>query len=158
VQRILDLVPGVGSLTNLTSAQILSAYIEPVEGLINARLAKLYLVPVTPAPPMLQFIADHLVAYDILYTRIYTPQRLKDSAWPPKFRDDAQKLLEQLAAGEITLITASGAVVTQSNTIIATSNTQNYHQTFLDDSIEEAEPDQRKLDDLADVRDEGRRL
>ena len=54
VARIYDLEPMIGSLTEITSAILVTAFAEPAEAEMNARLAWLYDVPVSSGVPVLE--------------------------------------------------------------------------------------------------------
>ena len=154
VARIYDEVPMVGSVDDLTSAQIVSGFISPAEGEINARLSRRYTVPITGSTPILEGIADDLATYRILSRRVFTQDQLKDSVWPLRFKE-AQDLLKEIADGTIELVDSGGAVIAQRTDIAqAATNNMNYNPTFHEggswlDQIKD--PD--KVDDLLDERD-----
>lgn len=152
-ERIVGLVPGIGSITDLTSTQLVNVFINPVESLINSKLSRYYTVPLSPAPDMIRGIADSLAVYKILIARAMLPGRLKDSPWPDKFKED-MKLLDDIAAGTTPIITDSGTTVPQNTTYAAQSNQTGYNQTFQEDDILDSFIDERKLDDLEDKREE----
>lgn len=153
VARVYDLEPMIGSLSDLTSSQILTAFIEPVEGEINARLARRYSVPLTDAIPMLEGIADDMAVYRCL-RRIFSQDQLKDSVWPNAFKESMDKLIE-VAKGEVLLVNSGGSIIAQRGTIArAQSNTQGYQPTFHEGgSWMDQIKDQDRTDDELDARD-----
>ena len=140
----------LGSITTLSSAMIYQE-IGKVEATINARLAKLYAVPVTPTPPLLETLATDLTVYKLLADRsLFKTERLKDSPWF-ELQRQAWALVDQLAEGKITLITSAGAVVKATGTQIeAYSTTMTYDPTFHDG----AQGFEEFLDDAQKATDE----
>lgn len=153
VARIYDLEPMIGSISDLTSSQIVTAFAEPAEAEINARIAKLYTVPVAGTTPLLQAIADDISVYRILSRRVFTQDQLKDSVWPDRFKE-SMETLSGVAKGEIILVDSAGAVIgTLSNVAQAKTNVQNYLPTFHEGGTwEDQIKDQDKIDDELDAR------
>ena len=153
IARVYDLEPMVGSASDLTSAQLISAFIDPTEGEMNAVLARRYAVPVTGTIPILQGIADDLTVYRCL-RRIFSQDQLKDSVWPNAFKE-ARERLNAIGDGKILLVDSAGALVAQRTTISqARSNTQGYMPTFHEggswmDQIKDAD----RNDDELSARD-----
>ena|SRR6185295_1454218 len=153
VDRILDLEPDVGSVSNLSSQQVNDVFIKPVESYIDGRLAKLYTVPITNCP-VIQGIADELTLYKILVLRVFTRQKLKDSTWPDRLKN-AEDTLKMIADGTLSLVDSSGTdiPVNTTNGAFAFSNTQGYNQTFDEGDSLSQDRDQNKLDDIRAKRD-----
>ena len=153
VERCYEVVPGLGSLTNLTSAQIVDGFIQAAESIIDAKLAKLYAVPFSAPPPaIIATIATDITLYRILSQRIFTQQKLKDSVWPDRFKQ-SMDMLDEIADGTVTLVNSGGGITEQSSTQQATSNTENYFQTFHEGDPLDHVQDQDKIDDLLAERD-----
>lgn len=152
--RIYNAVPMIGSVDDLTSAQLVSGFINPTEGEINARLSRRYTVPITGSTPVLEGIADDLTLYRVLSRRIFTQDQLKDSVWPNRFKE-ALDLLKEIASGQIEIVNSAGAVIAQRTDVAqAATNNIGYLPTFHEggswlDQIKD--PD--KVDDLLDERD-----
>ena len=154
VDRVYDLEPLVGSLSDLSSAQLLSVFIDAAEAEINARLSRRYTVPVPGTIPILQSIADDLSVYRVLSRRMFTQDQLKDSIWPDRFKESLETL-DEIASGKVLMVDSGGAVVsTLGNVATAKTNVQAYLPTFHEgggwlDQIKD--PD--KVNDLLDERD-----
>lgn len=147
VARCYQVVPDLGSVTNLSSAQIVEGFIEAAESLIDARLAKIYAVPFNPVPRVIQTICTDITIYRILSQRTFTAQKLKDSVWPDRFKQ-AEELLEAIANGEVPLVNSGGTVVEELASFAATSTTENYHQTFHEGHPLDHIQDGDKIDDI----------
>jgi len=154
VDRVYDLEPLVGSLADLTSAQLLSTFIDTAEAEMNARLARRYTVPISGTIPLLQAVADDIAVYRVLSRRMFTQDQLKDSVWPDRFKESLETLNE-IASGKVLLVDDSGAVVSTLGTVVsAKTNVEAYLPTFHEgggwlDQVKD--PD--KVDDLLDERD-----
>ena len=152
VDRAYNVVPAIGSVSNLTSAMLCDAFAVPAEAIMNAKLAKLYSVPITPAPPVLSAIADDIFLYRVLTRRVFNQQQLKDSAWPDRFKE-ALDLLSDILTLQMPLITDVGSVIPITTDFAqVVSNNSNYDQTFT-----EADPyfwvqDLQKIDDILTER------
>jgi phage gp36-like protein len=144
----------MGSLTTISSEVVSALFIVQVEAMINAKISKLYSVPVAGSPPLLEMIARDLSMYRILSRRVYPQERASNSDWPDRFKE-SMELLDQIANGEMTLLTSSGVAVSQLSTTGAVpwSNTSNYTPTFLDDGDDiGAVIDPDKQDDASGLR------
>lgn len=153
VARVYDLEPMIGSLSDLTSAQILGAFIEPAEGEIHGRIVRRYEVPVSGVVPILQGIADDLTVYRVLSRRVFTADQLKNSVWPDRFKESLD-LLKDVADGKVLLVNSAGTIIsTRSSVAEAQSNTDGYLPTFHDggDWLEQVK-DGDKAEDEADAR------
>src|SRR5262245_45535612 len=114
VTRIHSAYPEISSITAITSAVVVQ-FIDQVEAEINARIAKKYVVPVTPLPPLLQAISERETRYRILIQRglIQFPGYQEGPHPLGVQHKDDQKLLEMIADGELTLTDSAGNVITQ---------------------------------------------
>lgn len=154
VDNIVRGYPAVGSITSMSSEAIATLFVVPVESLINAKLSKLYAVPVSGSPPLLEMIARDIAMYRILSRRMYPQERASKSDWPDRFKE-SMDILDQIASGEVPLLTASGTAIGQLTTTGAVpwSNTYTYTPTFLDDGDEiGAVIDTDKQDDSSATR------
>ena len=153
VDRVYNLEPLCGSLSDLTSSQIVTAFIEPTEGEIHARISRRYEVPVADTVPVLIGIADDLVVYRILSRRMFTADQLKNSVWPDRFKESLETLGE-IAKGTILLVNSAGTLISQRSSVAeAQSNVDNYLPTFHDgggwlDQVKDGD----KATDEADAR------
>ncbi len=153
VNRIYDLEPMIGSVTTLTSSQILTAFAEPAEARMNAVLARNYTVPVDGTVPILQSLADDISVYFILAKRIFPAQRLKDSAWPDRFKE-ALTVLDDIGSGKTILVNSAGTLIGARTDIAdVKSNTSGYQSTFHEGADVDQVQDPDKIDDLLDARD-----
>lgn len=153
VDRILLDVPGIGSVTNLTSQAICDAYIVPAESIVDAKISRLYTTPVLPPPELLITLATDIAIYRILSRRVFNAQQLKDSVWPSRYAESLE-MLDSVADGSITLVDSGGTPIEgRSEGAVATSNTKDYVHTFNEDEPVDHVQDQNKLDDIADARD-----
>ena len=152
VDRIYDLVPEIGSLHTLSSAQVVSAFATPAEAEIHGYIVRQYTVPVSPAPDLLRSIADDLATYRILSRRVFTTEQLKASDWVERFKE-ALVLLKKIADGEVLLVDANGTLIAARTDVAdATSNTKDYLPTFHEGGQMDQIVDPDKLDDLEDAR------
>jgi phage gp36-like protein len=143
----------LGSITALSSAMIYQS-IGKVEALINARLTKLYAVPIAPSPPLLETLATDLTVYKLLAElSLFKTERLKDSPWF-ELQKQAWAVLDQVAEGKVTLTTSAGTVIAaRSDQVLVYSTTMNYDPTFHDGgAFEEFVDDAQKATDEADRR------
>lgn len=145
--------PEIGSITALSSAAI-ALEAGKIEAMINGRLSKLYVTPVTPSPPLLAALATDLTVFKILADRsLFKTDKLKESPWF-EMQKQALALLGSIADGSITLTTSAGTVIAaRSDQVVAESNTMDYDPTFYDGGpIEAFQVDAQKLSDAADAR------
>ena len=151
VDQCYMVVSDLGSVTNLTSAQIVEGFIKPAESIINALISNVYTVPVIPGPPLLEALATDISLYRILTQRIFNQQRLKDNIWPMRFKE-AMDTLKAIADGSITLIDSGGNILPQGNVAVAESTTSRYLQTFHEGPTVDQIQDRDKIADLEDER------
>lgn len=150
VSRILLVEPKIGSASTVTSAQ-LYALAEDAESEISAQVSRYYDLPFAAAPPLLRSIATNLSIYYAL-RRLFTEEKLKDSAWPRTFRE-ANKTLERIGLGEIMLTDSSGQIIAaRSDNAGAWSDKMEYNPTFTELGPEQSYIDSSKIDDLKSSR------
>lgn len=130
VDRIHNMVPQIGSLSTLTSAQTVELA-EYGEAELNARIVKMYTVPVSGVIPILQALATDMAVYTVL-KRVFTNERLKDSVWPDRFKD-ALETADKISSGELTLVDSAGAIVAANTaTSELKTTTDGFTPTFTD--------------------------
>lgn len=154
VARVYNVEPLLQTVTNLTSAQVFQ-FASDAEADVDAKLSKLYTVPVPGTPPILASIATDLTCYRILSRRIFTAERMKDSPWPKVFKE-AMETLNDIASGMVQIVASGTGIVIGGKTTgaVATSTTENYLPTFTELPYEDATIDRDKIDDLEDDRDD----
>ncbi len=146
VARVFDTLPDLKEDTELSSAHVV-IFIEDAEAVMNAKLRANYEVPVAGAVPLLQAIATDCAIYRILSRRIFTQERLEDSAWPDRYKE-CEELLDDLADGSITLVDSAGAIISSSTTAARIqSNTSGDHPTFWEGGTFEQNKDPDKIAD-----------
>ena len=154
VSAMLVTLPNVSSSTNATSAQ-LCLFAQDAEGIMNAKLSKLYTLPFTfvvSAGHILHGIATDLACYRFLTRRVFTSERANKSEWPDKFRE-AMDLLDEIVSGEIPLLDSSGGVIPASTGQVQIwSNTMGYQPTMTEDDTEFQFVDEDKIRDIRDDR------
>jgi len=153
VDTMLSIEPGIGSLSDLTSATIVDAFATPAEALVNAKIAKMYSVPVSGTVPLLIAVSNDITLYHILSRRVFTAQRLKNSTWPDRFKE-ALDILDMIASGQISLVNSDGSLVAAAtDRMDIRSNTDGYQQTFHEGPRGTHVQDENKINDLLDNRD-----
>ena len=126
---VMALEPMIGSLSDLSSSNLFTQFIMPVEGRINAELSRRYPVPIASGSPILEGIASDMVVYRAL-RRAFSQDQLKDSVWPTAFKEAAD-LLQKIAEGKVLLVNSAGTTIDQGGTVASpVSNTQGYLPTF----------------------------
>lgn len=151
--NVYDVFPPLQQVSDLTSGHINSRFIADAEAEINAKLAKLYAVPVSDAP-ILTTIAIDLTLYRILSRRTFPTTMLKDSEWVDRYRE-SRDLLDDMAAGKTELVDSSGSLVAaRTDVAIVESSTQDYLPTYHEGGSDlDQILDEDKNDDLLDERD-----
>tara|TARA_Y100000310_G_scaffold281753_1_gene302473 strand:+ start:1975 stop:2484 length:510 start_codon:yes stop_codon:yes gene_type:complete len=126
--RITNQVPEIGSITNLSSAQIVEMG-EYAEAEIHTLIAENYSVPVAGTVPLLQKMSTDMACYVILTRRIFTSERLKNSEWPDRFTE-ARSMAMALGDGSMYLVDSAGALIgTRTDIALLQSTTDGYRQT-----------------------------
>jgi phage gp36-like protein len=155
VSAMLAVEPLIASVTNLDSAQIV-AIAERAEAEINASLARNYDLPLASAVPLIEQLATGYALYFVLSRRIFTQERLQDSVWPDRFKED-KETLAGIGSGALVLIDSAGAVIaTTASQAQVRSNNSGYEPTYWDGGSElDQITDPDKVDDGRDDRDIG---
>lgn len=151
VDKIHTRLPFIGSLSNLTSADT-TEYISDAESVLEAKVAKLYTIPISDSPYFDKLATDASI-FEILSKRVFTQERQNRSEWVDEFEEAFNKV-DKIASGEIPLLTSSGDLIsTRENVKEVWSNTESYHPTFSELGRLDQIQDTDKLDDLEDDRD-----
>lgn len=157
VDRMKLVLADLGSVTTLTSQQMWTFGID-AQAEMNARLARLYTLPLmttTVTVPILTALATDLAIYRVLSRRLFTAERLAASPWPDRYKE-AQRTLEQIATGEVLLVTTSYTVIDGRTDIAEVwSTTKDYVPTFWEGPPGTSVVDEDKLEDGANARDLG---
>lgn len=151
VADVLLTLPSIGSVTTITSDAIYS-FAEKAEALIDAKLAGAYSVPVSGTPKLLTMVATDLTLYRLLTRRVFSGEQANKSEWPDKYKE-AVGVLDDLAKGQLQLVTASGTLIAKLNNAVPWSNNSGFTSTFNEDDQEQSLVDWDKLDDIAVSRE-----
>lgn len=152
VSLMLMTVPAAGSVTAITSAHF-AEYGGRAQALVNAKIARMYDLPFTLTPPLIEAITTDIACYYLLTRRVFTQSQMNESEWPDRFKEAAD-WLDEVARGELSLVdSADDLVEVRADIAQAWSDKMGYHPTFseLGDLEQVVDPD--KVDDLKDDRD-----
>ena len=145
-------------LTGLNSA-VVTAFIDQVENEINAKISGRYALPVVASPlvcPILATLALRESIFRIAIQRglVHFPPAVQGKAPLAVQHEMDQKLLGQIAEGEVNLLTNSLAVIAPSTSERGEiySTTMNQNPTFHEGSIYDAVLDTDKLDTIESDR------
>ncbi len=146
-----QMVPSVGSVTSITSADI-ALFIRNAESIVNAKISKSYAVPISPAPPLLETISTDISLYRLLALRMFTQAQMNESVWPDKFKE-SMETLDDIAAGKTALVNRAGTLVDAAVGETAfRSSTLDYDQTMTEDNPVLSVIDPEKLTDVRGAR------
>lgn len=149
--EVINTLPAIGSISNVTTA-VVNTVIDRAESIINAKISRLYTVPVVPTPPLLTTISCDLTIYRLMTRRLFSGEQQNRSEWPDRYKE-AMELLDQIADGSLQLVDSGGVLVSQAaGGDVAWSNTQGYQPTFAEDGDMASIIDEDKLDDLDGLR------
>lgn len=153
VSRMLSVLPMIGSVSNLSSSDIVNLFAIPAESIIDGYLVRNYTLPIAGTIPILQALADDISLYRILSRRVFTQEKLQDSVWPDRFKE-AEEMLQKIADGEILLVDSNGNLVTARTDLADVRSTKDsYLPTFHEGAAGSHVQDPNKLDDIGDDRD-----
>jgi phage gp36-like protein len=127
VSDVMNAQPLFSSADYITSA-VVAIHMGQAEATIWAKLASRYSVPILPAPPLIVSIDMDLSIYAILVKQAILANTLEDSPWPDRYKE-TMELLDALAAGSMSLVSASGTVIDESTSVDGqsfVSGTENY--------------------------------
>jgi phage gp36-like protein len=149
--------PAIQSISNITTTVLETMYLAAVDAEINGKVGKRYALPFAdPQPPLLIQLATREAIYRIMVQRAliqFPPAQQGRHPLQQQHIDD-QKLLEQIANGEVQLITNSGAVIEPDLTQLEIwSTTMDYNPTMHEGEITDMVQDESKLEDILNDRD-----
>lgn len=159
---MLGALPGIGSRTNIVSADLHNNFLLTAESIIDSRLAKLYTLPITTECscgdtcniPILQTIATDLSLYRLLAQRIFTQEKKNESMWPDKFKQ-AMELLNDIAEGSMELVTEAGEIINERTDLAGVeSSSEDYSPTMTEDDTRFQVDDPDKIEDIRTERDQ----
>ncbi len=144
VAYIYQNLPEIGSISNITSSH-LAFFAGKAEAEINARINKLYSIPIGVDVPILTALATELTVYYALSQRPLVAPQTKSDPWLQKFKE-ARDMLNLIAKGEVQLLNVNGGDVAQSTDVMQFhSNTMNFDATFHEGDVESWLPDPEKI-------------
>lgn len=154
VSHVYTTLPDLGSATSLSSAHVFE-FLGKAESVINAKIARMYSLPLPSVPPLLTALSTDIAIYFILSQRMFTAERLNQSPWPDRYRE-ALATLDQVARGDLLLVDSAGALIGGRTDVAEVwSTTKGYEQTFWEGSWSLQVQDPDKLEDEGDRRDLG---
>lgn len=144
VSDVYSVMSNIGSVSNVGSIEI--AYeLGRVEALVNARLSRLYSLPLSSVPLVISKIVTDLSIYG-LSKRFAIFQKSNDQF--EKYRDDALQTLADIVDGKLPLLDSSLQVISMSSNsgLVPWSNTKTFTPTFNEDEFENQFLDDTKND------------
>jgi phage gp36-like protein len=132
--------------TSLTDTQ-LAARLTAAYALINMRLSRRYVVPVTATCQVLKDLEMDL-AFAAIAWRPYEGGEVTEDAntVPGSIRKEARKFLEELRTGEVDLVDDTGVTVAAKTSTALYSNTQGLASAFnLKGELEWGEPEEPEV-------------
>ena len=140
--------------TSTVAPSLLSIYINDAESVINAYLAKQYVVAsiTVASPKLLQKIAKDLTVCYVLEDQ-YSKDNHNYNDWIDKKKDNAFSLLEALANDKIRLVADNGTTFAPAININMASNTTDKSLAINVDDSMNWEFSQSLLDDISSNRD-----
>ncbi len=139
------------NLRGLVSADIPTLAYTLANNLINGKLSRVYTVPFTTTPPLINSLAIILTSYYAM-RMLFTESQQNDSKWVKSMYDQAMETLNELAEGKQQLIDSAGTEIARQVSNDVYSNTMDFTPTFGEDETEDQVIDPDKLDELADDR------
>ncbi len=145
VEDIYQTLPQVGSVSNVTSANI-QYQIGRVEATMNAKLSRVYTLPFSQSILQLTTISTELTIYELM-KRFSVLSKLKDAKDSSQYKD-AMTLLEDIVSGKVPLLDASFVVISKPDGAgqKAFSNNMGFTPTFSEDSFTSGDTDTEKFD------------
>jgi len=141
-------LPEIGSISTMTQSLMLH-HAGRAEAYINARLSKLYSMPLSSTSPILETLATDLAIYNVLTARISIEA---EHPWFARYKG-AIDMIEKIADGEIPMINSSGEIIGgRGDQSEFYSNNMNYIPTFYEGAEENQVRDKDKVDDETDRR------
>lgn len=147
---ILQTLTAIGSISTLNNSSIL-IHAGQAEAFINAKISKVYAIPILTSVPLLETLSTDLAIYYILTTRISLKTDTTEHPWFQRFKN-AMKTLDDISNGTIQLLTSSGFTLNvRGANQEAYSTTMKYKSTTFEGPVEYQQIDfdkvQANLDD-----------
>lgn len=142
--NVRELLNGVTS-TAMDDTRV-GTFITRAENLINAKIGGIYAVPFTTVPPIIKTLAEEISAFFIMRT-LFTEDSVNKSDWTLLFKE-SMKLLDDIAAGKITIVDAAGAAIGQQADALS-SNNSGYPSVFDMDEIENSVVNADMVDEIS---------
>jgi phage gp36-like protein len=133
VANILESLPSVGSITNITSA-VVANFIGRSDALINAKISKQYTLPIVGDVSILQSLSIDITLYNLLAKRIFAGEQLSKSPWPDRYKE-ALDTLDEISTGILPLITSSNEVIASCTAGLPWSSTMDTLPTMTEDDM-----------------------
>lgn len=136
--------------SDVTSVEVSSIFILDAESLVNAHLAKRYVIPVTTEPIVTMITADLAISAMMQEKLGELPGFIQ-----PRY-DRSLDMLAKLAAGDL-ILTGSGTTLVESGDQFAWSSTGSFHSIFspvldpLDQAVDQEYINADKADRAGDV-------
>ncbi len=122
------------------------------EAYVNAKVSRMYSIPIEGLVPMLEVISTDFSIHKILSTRFTLKSKDAEHPFYQRFKQ-SRELLEEVSNGMTSLLDASGNVLAGRSDINEVwSNRMDNIPTFWEGPDEEQFVDQDKLDDEANRR------
>lgn len=131
--------------------------IEEAEALVNGYLGALYSVPFSSddVPPIVRHITTQ-IAVHIAYNAIYSGESIEGNPYAEryeKWNNNAYATMKKIAAGEVAVVLASGAVVATNTDGRAIKGTHSDYKPVFDmDDPDQWKVDSDQLDAISDDR------
>lgn len=153
VDTIIATTPSISSYSNITSAQI-ALTAGKVQAIIDGKLSLRYTLPFSGgASDLIKTIATDMTAHHLLAARIIANNRMGDEKLLTGL-EYAEKILDQLASGEMLLTDSTGTVIAErTDQMQVWTNNIDYSTTMHEGDWADMVQDQDKLDAIADERD-----
>jgi phage gp36-like protein len=133
VANILESLPSVGSITNITSA-VVANFIGRSDALINAKISKQYTLPIVGDVSILQSLSIDITLYNLLAKRIFAGEQLSKSPWPDRYKE-ALDTLDEISNGILPLITSSNEIIASGAAGLPWSSTMDTLPTMTEDDM-----------------------
>ncbi len=146
VDHVLEAMPSIGSITNITS-NVIAAYIGRSEAFINAKICRQYDMPLAVQVPLLHSLSLDITLYNMLAKRIYAGEQLSKSPWPDRYKE-ALDTLEEVSNGTLQLLTSSFEALSPSSEVGGQvwSSVENALPTFTEDDMSLSLVDSYKIE------------
>lgn len=132
----------------------LGFFITMVEANINSCIGTRYTLPFSSTPPVLRSLASELSLLKVM-DRFFTGETNSENPTVDKRKEDAQKLLDEIANGEKVLLNSSLEVIGQRTDLTGLENTTENVQPIFDlDNVSRSVVDPDLIEDLRNEKDD----